>query len=271
MTEQDDAGQEEYVSLGERLKRAREAKGMSLDDIASRTRIPIRHLQNIEREEWDALPAVTYAIGFTRNYANAVGLDGAIVARELRQEIGGPSYRAAAPEYYAQADPARVPPRWLALIAIVIASVLITAYLLWRRTLDREPVPIPVAEAPAAPAAAPAPATPQAAAGQPVTLVATGEVWMRISDGPGGPAIFMGSMAAGDRYQLPATARQPLIRTGRPQNLRVAVGTRDLGPLAPTEQVIDGVSLRPEDLAARASAAPPPAAAPAPLTVPPPQ
>jgi hypothetical protein len=72
----------------------------------------------------------------------------------------------------------------------------------------------------------------------------------------------MGSMRAGDRYQLPATARQPLIRSGRPQTLRVLVGARDLGPLAPTEQVIDNVSLRPEDLAARAAA--PPAAAPAP-------
>ena len=111
MTEQDRPGQEDHVSLGERLRRAREAKGMSLDDIAGRTRIPIRHLQNIEREDWDALPAVTYAIGFARNYANAVGLDGATLARELRDEIGGPSHRAAAPEYYAQADPARVPPR----------------------------------------------------------------------------------------------------------------------------------------------------------------
>ena len=259
MTPQED--QEDYVSLGERLRRAREAKGLSLDDIAGRTRIPIRHLQNIEREEWDALPAVTYAIGFARNYANAVGLDGATLARGLRDEIGGPSRRAAAPEYYAQADPARVPPRSLAMIAVVIAAVLITAYLLWRRTLDREPAPIPVAEAPPAPRAAPAPATPPVVAGQPVTLIATGEVWLRISDGAGGPAIFMGSMAAGDRYQLPATARQPVIRTGRPQNLRVAVGPRDLGPLAPTEQVIDNVSLRPEDLAARAPAMPPPAAA----------
>ena len=67
---------------------------MSLDDVASRTRIPIRHLQNIESEEWDALPAVTYAIGFARNYANAVGLDGAAIAGELRERIGGPRRRA---------------------------------------------------------------------------------------------------------------------------------------------------------------------------------
>src|ERR1044071_7508861 len=111
MNGQDDPGPEVELSIGEQLRRTREAKGFSLDDIAGRTRIPIRHLQNIEREEWDALPAATYAVGFTRNYANAIGLDGAALARELRDRIGGPSHRAAAPEYYAQADPARVPPK----------------------------------------------------------------------------------------------------------------------------------------------------------------
>ena len=114
----------EHGSFGEQLRRAREAKGMSLDDVASRTRIPIRHLQNIEREEWDALPAATYAVGFTRNYANAVGLDGAAMARALRDRIGGPSHRAAAPEYYAQADPARVPPKSLVFGAIFVALLI---------------------------------------------------------------------------------------------------------------------------------------------------
>ena len=86
---------------------------MSLDDVASQTRIPMRHLQHIEREEWDALPAPTYAIGFTRNYANAVGLDGPADRHELRDEIGGPRRRARRAEYYEPADPARVPPKSL--------------------------------------------------------------------------------------------------------------------------------------------------------------
>src|SRR6185436_2040612 len=131
------------------------------------------------------------------------------------------------------------PPRSLALVAIVIAALLIVGYLLWRRTLVDEPTTIPVAEAPAArPQAPPAAPSPQAAAGQPVTLVATGEVWLRITDGPGGPVLYMGSMTAGASYQLPATAQHPVIRTGRPQNLHALLGTRDLGPLLPQEQVI---------------------------------
>jgi cytoskeleton protein RodZ len=269
-----DSNQDEFVTLGEQLKRAREAKGMSLDDVASRTRIPIRHLQNIEREDWDALPAATYAVGFTRNYANAVGLDGASIARELRERIGTPVVRSAPPEYYEAADPARVPPRSLALIAVILAAVLIGGYLLWRSTLDDEPEPIPIAEAPAeapaAPAAAPIAPNPQAAAGQPVTLVATGEVWLRITDGPGGATIFSGSLAAGDRYQIPATAQRPLLRTGRPQNLRANVGTQDLGPLEPVERTVNDVSLRPEDLAARPRVAAPAAPAPVQPLAPPP-
>jgi cytoskeleton protein RodZ len=278
MSGQDDLGQQDDLSIGEQLRRAREAKGMSLDDIASRTRIPIRHLQNIEREDWDALPAATYAVGFTRNYANAVGLDGATLARELRERIGGPSHRAAAPEYYAQADPARVPPKSLVFAAIFVA-VLIGAYLLWRSTLDggTSAVPaldIPVQQAPAAAPALPAAPSPQAAAGQPVTLVATGEAWLRITEGPDGPTIYSRTMAAGDRYQLPAGAQHPMIRTGRPQNLRALVGANDIGPLAPTEQTIQNVSLRPEDLANRVRSAPPPSAPPppaTPLSVPPTQ
>jgi transcriptional regulator with XRE-family HTH domain len=271
MSGQDDLGQEQDPSIGEQLRRAREAKGMSLDDIANRTRIPIRHLQNIEREEWEALPAATYAVGFTRNYANAVGLDGATLARELREQIGGPSHRAAAPEYYAQADPARVPPKSLVFAAIFLA-ILIAGYLLWRSTLDGgtnavPPLDIPVEQAPPAAPSRPAPPPPQAAAGQPVTLVATGEVWLRITEGPTGATLYSGIMAANDRYQLPASAQHPMIHTGRPQNLRASVGASDLGPLGPIEQTVD-LSLRPEDLAARAQAAPP---SPAPLSVPPQQ
>ena len=264
MTDQDDIGQAEEPSLGERLRRAREAKGLSLDDVANRTRIPTRHLQNIEREDWDALPAVTYAIGFTRNYANAVGLDGAVIARELRAQLGSATVRVAAPEYYAEADPARAPPKSLAAIAIVIAVLLGAGYWVWRGTLENGPDAVPPLAIPqSAPAPGPSrPAAPpaQAAAGQPVILVATGEVWLRISEGPGGPVIFSGSLIAGDRYQLPASAHRPVIRTGRPQNLRAIVGAIDLGPLAPQEQVIENVSLLAQDLAARTQAAPPPAA-----------
>lgn len=249
-------------SIGERLRLAREERGMSLDDVANQTRIPIRHLQHIEQEEWDALPGVTYCVGFARSYANLIGLDGAELGRELRDKLGGTMTRAPAPQYYEPADPSRVPPRSLALIAGIIAIVAIVAYVLWRSSLGDAEGEAPVAsataeapvEAPAAPAAQPQ-AQPAAVAGQPVTLTATQEVWLRISDSSGGPALFSGIMAPGQTFQVPPTAQAPVIRTGRPQVLRVTIGTRDIGPLEPVERTIDDVSLRAEDLVARQQAA----------------
>ncbi|HST35803.1 MAG TPA: helix-turn-helix domain-containing protein, partial [Allosphingosinicella sp.] len=165
MTDVEDGEGEVFVSTGEQLKRAREAKGLSLDDVANQTRIPIRHLQAIEREEWDALPAPTYAVGFARNYANAVGLDGAAIGLELRERLGGAvRSRAPTPEYYEPADPSRMPPRGLVIGAVVFAALLIAVYFFWFSSYRSEQVPdleVP-AEGPAAAPAATAPAQPAA-------------------------------------------------------------------------------------------------------------
>src|SRR5205085_11698172 len=202
-------GEERFVAIGERLKRAREARAMTLDDVASQTRIPMRHLQHIELGEWDALPAPTYAIGFTRNYASAVGLDGPAIANELRDEIGGPRRRTQAAEYYEPADPARVPPKSLVIGVIVAIVLLVGAYVLWRNTLgaDTGPALEPVAEAPAE-TTVPVPDNGQAAApqdltGQTVTLTALDGVWLRITDGAGGPSLFTGILQTGQTFTVP--------------------------------------------------------------------
>ncbi len=262
-----DEGEDRFVPIGERLRRAREARAMSLDDVASQTRIPMRHLQHIEQEEWDALPAPTYAIGFTRNFANAVGLDGPAIANELRDQIGGPRRRTPAPEYYEPADPARVPPRSLVIGVIIAAVLLVGAYLLWRNTLGADPGPAPARtiEIPedngAAPAASGQLAAPADLTGQTVTLTALGEVWLSVSDG--GATLFQGNLTTGQTYAVPATAVRPVLRTGRPQMLRASAAGRDLGLIREEERTVDDVSLLPQDLAARAAGQTPAAAPPA--------
>jgi cytoskeleton protein RodZ len=263
MSEHDEGESEGgFVSIGERLKRAREARGMSLDDVANQTRIPMRHLQHIEMEDWDALPAPTYAIGFSRNYANIVGLDGPAIASELRDMIGGPRRRAPPPEYYEPADPARVPPRSIVIAALILAVLLGGGYVIWRSLGGAgEETTIPLSEpatgaAPEQNQAAAAPA-PETFAGQSVTLTATGDAWLRITEGQGGAQIYQGILAAGQTYTVPATAREPLLRTSRPHLLRASVGDRDLGLLGAEERLIENVSLRAQDLAARGQTAPP--------------
>ena len=77
------------ATAGERLRAARQEKGLSLEDIAAQTRIPRRHLENLENANWDQLPAPTYTIGFARSYASAVGLERSEIGDQLRAEMGG--------------------------------------------------------------------------------------------------------------------------------------------------------------------------------------
>ncbi|HEY0446765.1 MAG TPA: RodZ domain-containing protein [Allosphingosinicella sp.] len=262
----------ESNTIGARLKAAREARGLTLDDVANKTRVPIRHLKHIEAGDWDSLPAPTYSVGFARSYANAVGLNGTEIGAELRSELGGSRIPASAAPYYEAADPARVPPRSLAIVAGVIAILLAVGYMIWRSgTVDDtavEQAEIAAVDAPiaAAPAAAPAAGTVQPApATGPVVLTASDDVWLRVSEA-GGPKLFEKILKAGERYEVPATARQPQITTGRPDSLRVTVGATAIPPLGPPQRTISDVSLLPNDLVARlqpAAAGPSPTAAPA--------
>ncbi|MBK7258863.1 MAG: DUF4115 domain-containing protein [Ignavibacteriae bacterium] len=71
------------------LRAAREARGMSLDDIAQSTLINIDFLKAIEAGETDILPAA-YVRAFLRAYAASVGLDPAYVMRRFEGKSGTP-------------------------------------------------------------------------------------------------------------------------------------------------------------------------------------
>lgn len=267
-----DQDQLQAQSIGERLRIAREAKGLSLEDVARQTRIPVRHLEHIEREEWDALPAITYSVGFARSYANTIDLDGAEIGAEVRQQLGGARVGGitAAP-YYEPADPARVPPRSIAIAAAVIAVLLVIGYLVWRSSAVDDGSPADVAitqsdEPPAANTAAPRAARPTlpapAPTNGPVVLTAAEDVWLRIDQAGAGAPLYMGTLKAGQSYQLPAGAQAPRLRTARANVLRVSVGVTQIPPLGPPETTISNVSLAPADLVARLQGAGAPQASP---------
>ncbi|MEB3221254.1 MAG: helix-turn-helix domain-containing protein [Candidatus Sericytochromatia bacterium] len=66
--------------VGQRLKQAREAQGLSLAEVSSRTRITVRHLKAIEEGLEADLPEVFYVRGFLKKYAEVVGLSPTDVA-----------------------------------------------------------------------------------------------------------------------------------------------------------------------------------------------
>ena len=248
------------LPVGERLRVAREARGLSLDDVANQTRVPSRHLEAIERGEWDLLPAPTYSIGFAKAYADVVGVDRREIGDDLRVELGG-GRQTGVIETFQPADPARVPPRTLAIIASLVAVSLLAGYGYYRtvalgdvqpQILDVDNGATPAARAAAAPTASATPA-PAAALG-PVVITASEDVWIRVYE-RGGATLRETILGTGQRYEIPTTATDPLLRTGRADLLRVSVGDTVAPPVGPANQLVKDVSLKPQALLASAAPA----------------
>ena len=62
-------------SLGSRLRRQRQRRELTLDDVAERTKINIAHLRSLERDDVSQFPPGIFRRSFVRSYAEAVGLD----------------------------------------------------------------------------------------------------------------------------------------------------------------------------------------------------
>jgi cytoskeletal protein RodZ len=72
------------TGVGDQLRRAREAKGLSLADVGAVTRISVRALEAIEGERFHLLPGGVFSRSYVQDYARAVGLDGRACLRACR-------------------------------------------------------------------------------------------------------------------------------------------------------------------------------------------
>lgn len=252
---------------GVRLKRAREAAGMTLAQVAAQTRIPERSLIAIEAGDYAALPARTYAVGFSRSYAKAVGANSAEIVEAVRSELAAiepePVRRAA--QTFEPGDPARVPSSrfaWLAALAAVL--VILAGFALWRSfyTPGGALPSILPEETPSA-AAAPAAAPPQQPASGPVVFTALQQgVWVKFYDGTGNQ-LMQKELAQGESYTVPADLPDVKLWTARPDALAITIGGQAVAKLSDQQRTMKDVPVSAAALLAR-SAMPAPGAAPAP-------
>jgi len=61
--------------FGDRLKREREMRGVSLDEVSAATRIAPKYLEALENDQWDQLPGGVFNRGFIRSIGRFLGLD----------------------------------------------------------------------------------------------------------------------------------------------------------------------------------------------------
>ena len=264
MDDGDMVEEQQAATAGQRLRAAREAAGMSLEDVATTTRIPTRHLESLENSDFDRLPAPTYSIGFAKNYAAAVGLDRSEIAEQLRDEIGGMRPASNQSEMFEPADPARSFPKWLLLVAALAVIAVVIGARWWQTREYAEDGQVYADNAPAANDAAPAPpaAAPAPPASGPVVLTANEEVWLSVKDGAA--TLKEGILQPGQSFEVPASATAPVLTTGKPEALRISVGTADAPAVGPAATTVSKVSLLARDLMAARPAASPPPATPAP-------
>src|ERR1700723_147184 len=108
--------------FGEHLKREREMRGVSLEEIALATRIAPRFLAALESEQWEKLPGGVFNRGFIRSIAHYLGLDEDSMVAEYALHTKG------RPEPGVVADPPDEPEtHWRQILALVVFAVVVIA------------------------------------------------------------------------------------------------------------------------------------------------
>ncbi len=245
-----------------RLRAARESLGLSLREVAARTRITFRYVEALEAGDYASLPGRPYALGFARGYARVVGLDEAEIAEAVRRELGTGTPRAE-PRVFQQfevGDPAKTPSRlvsWLALVLVI--GIVGMGMVLWKNYYwPSAELPALVARdgessIPTDPATADAPVPPPTLPSGPVVFTALESgVWVKFYDSAG-TQLLQKQLSQGESYTVPSTAQGPKLWTGRPDALAITIGGQAIARLANEQKIMKDIAVDVASLRARAA------------------
>jgi cytoskeleton protein RodZ len=252
--------------LGERLRQAREAKGMTLEQIEEITKIRRRYLQALEEEDYGQLPGDVFVRGFLRNYALALGLDPEEILAASGHSVPSPIPPPMPIQHSEILDEPLVPPQSSQrVIAIAIGVMVLIALGLGGWTLYRHygpgrgaqptlpaPAPSPTSDRANAtavpggvstqtpsptPSATPSPtATSEPIVGVLLRLEATAQTWLRVT--ADGRLAYEGMLDAGQVQEWRAD-EEILLRTGNAGGLRVWYNGQEEPPLGASGEVVE--------------------------------
>jgi cytoskeletal protein RodZ len=238
------------------LRGLREAKGVSLDDISRSTRVGRRHLEALESDQLEELPARVFVKGFIRAYCEALESRPDHAYDLFRQTAGEPTppeRTAARPSFGSR--PRGGGPLLVSAILVLALGGSLFALHLGLKGPAREKVqdssvpsrpPEPVAAAPAAPAPpAPPPPIPVAkpATSQRLVMRAIEPTWVRvqIDDGPVAEEL----LPTGAVREWTA-ARRFVLTVGNAGGLEVDFNGHRIPPLGARGAVIQRLVLPPD-------------------------
>jgi cytoskeleton protein RodZ len=247
---------DEATSVGAALAAAREQRGLSVADVAERTRIRSTLIRDIEADRFDRCGGMVYARGHLRNIAQVVGLDpGPLLERFDAEQGNRPAPIATAPipaptardqrkerkerKRYARVD--RNGPNWatamIAVFALVFAVLVISIVAQAVKGPNKgnahsprpatshsaKPKPTPTSSGDSS---TPSP-TPSVSGVNVVLRVTKGQSWIKVLDATG-KEVYQDVMKAGDVQNF-HDARQITVRFGNSQAMDVTLNGEDLG------------------------------------------
>lgn len=250
-------------TFGESLRRERETRGITLEDISRATKISVRLLQAIEDEDFSRLPGGVFNVNFVRQYARHAGMDEDRVVSEFRTLVTDP-VEAAAPESdtpeYSWDEERRNRIRTWVTAAAVVVGVAAGAYLWMQQRPAAEPAPTPapppavVSQTPPPPAPDPQPPTPNSQPPAPdtppqslvptsqpdnpnapvrVELLATQMVW--VTAAADGKPVFTATLQA--EQKRVATAQERVrIRVGNAGAIKAILNGQEQPSIGPAGQ-----------------------------------
>ena len=109
-------------NFGDRLKRERELREVSIEELTRATRISARFVEALENEDWGRLPGGVFGHGFVRTIARYLGLNEEAFLGEY--DLARADHLAAAPPKLEERIPS--PPTWLPVVALFLLLILVT-------------------------------------------------------------------------------------------------------------------------------------------------
>jgi transcriptional regulator with XRE-family HTH domain len=221
-------------SFGETLKREREMRGVSLEEIAAATRISTRFLLALENEQWEKLPGGVFNRGFVRAVARYLGMDEEALIAEYALATRDQPQVAVWAEKAPAAKHAR---RWRlgALALLVLALAVAGGWLLWQRYAGQIRAwwspPTPESQAtPLVPAAEPS--TPTAGAVERLELKIEAGRDTTVTVRADGQTLFEGALRVGQVQRFEAR-EQFQVTVRDPADVLLELNGQTLPPLGP--------------------------------------
>ncbi len=129
-------------TVGIMLKEARLAKGIALEEVEKQTKIRLKFLEAIERDEYTILPSPIYAKGFVKNYSQFLGLDVHMVMAFFRRQTDEIKRSSILPHKSPELDYKKrfiTPNRFISVVFIGLSLLFISYFVIQYRKLQLPP------------------------------------------------------------------------------------------------------------------------------------